>query len=294
MRIVEEFRKQFSDLAPILILAPTTRCGSTLLQRAINQRGQAIIYGENFVFLEQLPFLVNGAAEHFEGKVRAAAATLEEFLRGNKGMDASALFPDYEAYRRLLWGFFYQVAQFYRDQARSHGYSRWGLKHQITALAGFHHFLQIIPGYRSVTVFRDLIAVAKSMNTRWPENLQTEAQCFEIGRNWQNNLKYLLRLDRRRNLVLRYEDLATHKERWLALVEKHLELEVSREAFDKRVNAHSYDLVTGRVSESYSPPTDLPESKIEALLKGAQPLYGQLGYRYPQATPLRETPSLGR
>jgi hypothetical protein len=270
--------------SPILILAPTTRCGSTLLQRAINQGGDAIIYGENFILMESAPLVLAGDLSVLETKRRAADASLEVFLAGNKGMDASALFPDYGAYREMLLSFFYRISEFYRDASARHGYRRWGLKHQIANLAGFHNFVQLAPDFKSVTIFRNLVDVAKSMQTRWPENLETEAKCFEIGKRWRENLAYLLRLDRARNLVVRYEQLATGSEDILSKIEAHLGLALSREAFRKRVNAHTFDPVTGQAGETYSPPSDLPEGKLRALLQGAQPLYERIGYSAPTAT----------
>lgn len=279
--ILPGLRQQYGDPSPILILAPTTRCGSTLLQRAINQAEQAIIYGENFIFMEQAPLVLGGQLADIEPKTQAALASLDVFLKGDKGIDASALFPDYGAYRRLLLSFFYQIADFYQRESTKHGHNRWGVKHQITNLAGFHNFVQLVPGFKSVTVFRDAVDVAKSMQTRWPENLASPAQCFEIGKQWRENLRYLLHLDRSRNLVIRYETLVGSPEELIPKIESHLGVALSPEAFRKKVNAHTFDPVTGQAGETYVPPSELPRGKLRALLHGAQPLYGRLGYAAP-------------
>jgi hypothetical protein len=271
-------REEYGDPSPLLILAPTTRCGSTLLQRAINQAEQAIIYGENFIFMESAPLLLGGQFAEYETKTRAALASLDAFLKGDRGIDGSALFPDYGAYRRLLLSLFFQIADFYRRESVKHGYARWGLKHQVTHLPGFHNFVQLVPAFRSVTLFRNVVDVARSMQTRWPENLATEAQCHEIGRKWRENLAYLLRLDRGRNLVIRYEELAARPDEFIPKIESHLGLALSREAFRKKVNAHTFDPATGKAGETYRPPSELPREKLRALLQGAQPLYQRLGY----------------
>jgi hypothetical protein len=270
--------EQHGHPAPLLILAPTTRCGSTLLQRAVNGAKQAIIYGENFIFMEGAPMLLGGQLSDIDVKSRAAAASLDAFLNGDRAIDGSGLFPDYGAYRKQLLSLFYQIADFYRRESSKQGYARWGLKHQIANLAGFNNFVQMVPGFRSVTVFRDAVDVAKSMQTRWPENLATEAQCFEIGKRWRENLAYLLRLDRARNLVIRYEDLVARPDEFIPRLESHFGLALSREAFQKKVNVHTFDAATGKAGEAYRPPSDLPGEKLRALLEGAQPLYGRLGY----------------
>ena len=276
--LLQQLREKHGSPAPILILAPTTRCGSTLLQRAINGAGQAIVYGENFIFMESAPLLLGGRITDIEPKARAATATLGAFLNGDRGIDGSGLFPDYRAYRELLLSFVYRIASFYGEQSAAQGYRRWGLKHQIANLAGFHNFVQLVPDFRSVTIFRDLVDVAKSMQTRWPENLQSEAQCLAIGKSWRENLAYLLRLDRRRNLVVRYEELVADPEKFIPAIEAHLGVLLDREAFRKRVNVHTYDAESGRAGEAYRPPSALPAGKLRALLQGGQPLYGRLGY----------------
>ena len=277
--LIETLRAEHGALRPMLILAPSTRCGSTLLQRAINEAGEAIIYGENFIFMESAPMLLGGKLDEIPAKARAAQASLSAFLGGNKGIDGSGLFPDYQAYRKLLISLFYQIGDFYQQESTRHGYRRWGLKHQIANLAGFHNFVQMGPAFKSVTLFRDLVDVAKSMHTRWPENLATEQQCFEIGKRWRDNLAYLLRLDRNRNLVIRYEALVAEPDKLIPQVEAHLDVTLARDAFDKKVNAHTFDPVTGQAGEIYRPPTSLEPEKLRALLHGAQPLYERLGYR---------------
>lgn len=278
-QLLPSFFDEFGRLEPLLILAPTTRCGSTLLQRAINSAEGAIIYGENFVFLETAPLLLGGRLTDIEAKSRVAGANLDAFLAGEKDIDGSSLFPDYGAYRKLLLSLFFQIADFYRRESSKNGYVQWGLKHQVANLAGFNNFVQLVPHFRSVTIFRDAADVARSMQTRWPENLSTEAQCFEIGKRWRENLVYLFGLERSRNLVIRYEDLEARPADYIPKIESHFGLSLSEAAFQKKVNAQTFDPVTGKAGDTYRLPSDLAREKLSALVEGAQPLYGRLGYR---------------
>lgn len=277
--LVAPLRRRFPKLAPILILAPSQRCGSTLLQRAVNQAGDALIYGENFLLAESAPTLLCGDdVGQLPRKARIARSALQAFLQGDKGMDGSALFPDYVAYRRLLVGLFYQIAAFYQDQSARNGYARWGLKHQIRDLAGFRHFIEFIPDFRAVTIYRDVVPVADSMATRWPRAMATGVQCLEFGRRWQRNLDYLLSLDSERNLVLRYEDLVADPVVHVPRIESHLGVALSRSAFDKKVNTHGFDPHSGTPVERYVPPEPLDEQRRQAVVEGASPLYATLRY----------------
>jgi hypothetical protein len=278
--IVRGLQAEFARAAPLLILSPTPRCGSTLLQRAINQAEGAIVYGENTILVEHLPQIVFGNLRNFGPKTQVVDATLKAFLAGNKGMDASALFPDYAEYRRLLIGFFFRLTEFYRAQAEASGYARWGLKHQMLDAAKVKHFLALLPEWRGVALYRDVVAVARSARARWPENFRTPAQCKAFGTRWRMNLRYLRTLDAARSLLVRYEDLiGPEQESWIARIEAHLGLKLSRQAFEKKVNAHVFDLKAGKPGETYRPPVDLPGPMATALLQGAEPLYSRIGYR---------------
>jgi hypothetical protein len=278
--LIDGLRREFPDIAPVLIMAPTTRCGSTLLQRAINEAGGAIVYGENFLLVEKMPYLLLGnLATNYSAKTQAVDATLRAFLAGDKGMDASGLLPDYARYRRLLLECFYRVAAFYRDEARASGYARWGMKHQVQDLASLRYFLRLIPTFKGVTLYRDVLAVARSVRARWPENLQTAEQYRELGRLWQGNLRFLRSMRPERMLQVRYEELdGDAREACLARIEAHLGLPLSRRAFEKKVNAHRMDAASGRPADTYVPPADVAPEMARALLQGAQPLYRELGY----------------
>ncbi|MBI2311684.1 MAG: sulfotransferase [Betaproteobacteria bacterium] len=283
--LIQAVKGQHPGISPIVIMAPTPRSGSTLLQRAINQGGQAVIYGENFVLMEQLPKLVVANVGDLAKKIQITGETARRFLEGNRGLDASALFPDYLVYRRTLLAFFFQLCEFYREQAGRDGFGRWGLKHQLRDFSSFRHFVSLVPGWRGIVLYRDAVAVASSIRARWPRNLQTGAQFHQLGMRWQNNLRYLLKLEGPNILVVKYEDLVASKEEQVTRIETHLGIALAREAFAKRVNAHVFDARTGKTGETYVAPATLPEPLVRTLLQGAEPLYGQLGYCYSPARP---------
>ena len=277
-KLIDELRREFGDLSPVLIMAPTTRCGSTLVQRAINEANGAIIYGENFLLVEKMPnMLLGNLASNYSAKIQAVDATLRTFLEGDKGMDASGLLPDYARYRRLLLESFYRVVAFYRDESRASGYERWGMKHQVQDAGSLRYFLRMLPQFKAITLYRDVLAVARSVRARWPENLQNAQQYHELGRAWQANLRFLRNIRPERMLQVRYEDLdGEGREACLARIEAHLGLALSRRAFEKKVNAHRME--AGRPTELYVPPAEVPPDMARALLQGAQPLYRELGY----------------
>ena len=276
--ILHELQAQYSRLSPIIILAPTPRCGSTLLQRALNLGGQTIIYGENFLMAEFAPHYLAGDLDDIAVKARVSDKTMTDFLDGNRGMDASSLYPDYIAYRRKLLGYCFEIAELYRLESLKHGFAKWGFKHQLRDPRMFGNFTRIMSDFRAVTLYRDVVDVAKSTRARWPQNLQDARQAFAFGRRWRDNLQFLLGLTGDRNLVVRYEDMVGDRERWIPRIEAHVEAAVAPAAFERKVNVHNFSLESDRPMEGYVPPAALPEPMLRAVLHGAAPLRGQLGY----------------
>src|SRR5262245_7763501 len=120
---------QNSQSPPVFIVAPWRRCGTTLLQRALNSSGSAIIYGENFVFVEQYPFMVARVNAGLERKQARTASIRRRVLSGDYDIDASALFPDFGLYAQLMRSHFYALARYYERLTHRYGRPIWGLKH---------------------------------------------------------------------------------------------------------------------------------------------------------------------
>ena len=77
---------------PVFVVAPARRCGTTLLQRALNSSGTAIIYGENFMFLEVLPGSLPGILGNLPLKKARTREVREQVLSGNYDIASSTSF----------------------------------------------------------------------------------------------------------------------------------------------------------------------------------------------------------
>src|SRR5687768_5121961 len=179
--------------APILIVAPTRRCGTTLLQRALNSTGKALIYGENFNFVENYPAIVAGVFRQYEQKKSRTREVREQVL-GGSDIDASAMFPDYDPYGRLMREHFYRIVRYYDEQTRGCGRELWGIKHQIRRLDGFAAFLRLLPTGRYIFVYRNVFDVARSDKARFPSDYGAPQQFALLGRQWASHSEFLRRI----------------------------------------------------------------------------------------------------
>src|SRR5581483_1751762 len=144
---------------PLFVVAPARRCGTTLLQRALNSSGNAIIYGENFVFLEAYPAILAGIEDNLPLRKARTRDVRRQVLGGNLDVDASAMFPDYLGYAKLMRGHLSGIAEYYRLRSLEAGRLVWGLKHQIRQAESFAAFMHYLPTARYLFVYRNIFDV---------------------------------------------------------------------------------------------------------------------------------------
>ena len=282
--IIQDLKQRYAELNPILITAPVQRCGTTLLQRAVNAGEEAVIYGETFFTLEKHPLCIAGPATDFDNKKKITDATEEAFFDGKRDMDATALFPDFEAHCRMALETQYTLTKQFHDYSIEKGFKRWGWKHQPQELQGFRNFLLMMPQVSLVVIYRDLLDVAKSFRARWPNQLATEQQLVDFGKRWSDNLTFLLNRSEPK-LVIHYESMVENPEPVIKKLEEFLGIKLDHGQFKKKVNAHfdqqdikKQDLKKSKEGGKYKAPAKLNSKEIEPLLSQAKQLYTQLGY----------------
>lgn len=279
--LIDSFHERYADIAPIMVTAPTQRCGSTLLQRAINAGEEAVIYGENFFLVEKMPTILSQPLRGYESKVELTDNTSKAFFDGNTGMDATALFPPFVQYCETLLDQYYALMKFYAEEAKKKGRDRWGLKHQLVQFQNFHNFMVLVPNPKSIVVYRSVLDVAKSHKGRWPDQLTSLEQLTAYGKRWADNLEYLTR-EGPNKLLVKYEDLIEDKEGHIKKLEEFLEVKLSRDVFDRKVNAHfvndEVDKMNSKEEGSYVPPAELDYKEEQAILTFSRPAMQKFGY----------------
>ncbi|MEX0807295.1 MAG: sulfotransferase [Dongiaceae bacterium] len=265
---------------PIVIVGPTTRCGTSLLQRALNSTRKIVVYGENFTFMHRYPDMIHGFTRNLNAK-RSNIATSREMLRSGVDFEASALFPDYDAYIETIRQGFHGIARLYRADAKELGFDRWGLKHQIRDQRTFEIVPQLLPRARFIFIYRELIAVARSAKSRWPGDFKSEADYRRFGDNWARNIRTALDLESERFLVLRYEEFVADPDPFLARIEAFTGIDgIDRSVMTRRINANPLiDAdAKGKGPDSYREPADLSDRQGELLMVEARSLHQGLGY----------------
>jgi hypothetical protein len=253
---------------PIIVVAPWRRCGTTLVQRALNSTREALIYGENFNLLENYPIIVAGVHSNIELKTARTATVRSQVLSGNEDVDASAMFPDYAGYASLIRAHFYTMVRYYAESTSSLGRERWGIKHQIRRVNGFAAFRRMLPNARYVFVYRDIIDIARSDKARFPGEYASPQRFAELGRIWRRNEAFLRSINEPHVLHLEFREFAADPSQVIEKLQSHCGVSrVDPAVFQRRINVSSaIDRLQGdeRITH-YRRPSELTITEMNAL-----------------------------
>ena len=269
---------------PIIVVAPSRRCGTTLLQRALNSTGAAIIYGENFIFLESLPGFLASTRENWDVKVRNTSTARDRLLAGDYDFDASMLFPDYGAYARAMRENVDRLYRYYEDAALGFGYDVWGIKSQIRRLSGFVEFMRLYPKAKYIFVYRNVVEAARSEKARFGHEYKTPASWAGFAQTWSQNVVAMRARQGANFLHLEYAEMTADPPALIARLQSFCGVEgIDPAVFARKVNVTP---VLDRLNEdektsSYRPPAGLTEPEQKALLARAAETCRRFGYAVP-------------
>lgn len=253
----------------VFVSAPTSRCGTTLVQRLLNSSPEALVFGEGVgaALLELAQALERGskglarAEEHRRDLARALAG--EQFW-------CPHLMGDPRGYAQLFAESLARFVVFHAAEARANGRARWGAKLPTVPIEGLRALLAVLPGSRLVYVVRDLAAAARSAKAR--RFLVTPEDFERFGELWREGVAEIdgLRADGR-VLVLDHARLEHREPALLA----ELEAFTGARGLDPAVLEARVNTWTGSGEEGHAPdqrlePVELTEEEHASLERAAQ------------------------
>jgi len=268
-----------TDKPPIFVIGPTTRCGTSLLQRLLNSTGQIVVYGENFALLQTFPDIIRNYQREGDAKRKVIAMARDLLVKEKEDFEASSLFPDFDNYLRALIGSFRLLLRSYRDDAAALGFERWGIKHQIRNQTSFTIIPRLLPDARYVMIYRDLLPVARSAKARWPGDFRGPQDWRRFARNWADNIRTMQRLSGDAFLLLKYEEFIADPETHLQRLERFVGIEgIDRAVMTRRINDQPRFAPDGSAIADYRPPQELSEEETGLMMAECEPFYRELGY----------------
>lgn len=166
----------------LFVTAPTSRCGTTLVQRLLNSSPEALVFGEGVgaALLE----LVQGVAKRAPVLARADEhrADLARALAGEQFW-CPHLLGDPPGYVGLFVESLERFVRFHEAEARRHGRRLWGAKLPTVPVEALRTLRAVLPGARVLYIWRDLLEAARSAKARRFLELQGDFERF--GALWR-------------------------------------------------------------------------------------------------------------
>ena len=196
-----------SKLSPIVISSPTTRSGTTLLQRLLCSSDNAIVYGEvcSSDLDLYLNFFINRAMMYQFNRAKLDSS-LAAFKQGEVNDWILDLMPDLDGYLAALGNACFAGIDYCRQAALEMNRPVWGFKYPGWTPVVLNALRQMMPGFKLLYIHRDLLDCVKSEKARG--NLSSLEEFKGYCVSWTQNLEFVLGLKDQQNVLLvNYADL---------------------------------------------------------------------------------------
>ena len=257
---------QYLAAAPVIVTSPTTRCGTTLVQRLLCASDNGFIYGEEIgaqfrtlagLFAVQIRACdANGAAMD-DAFALALAGGLKDWRPG--------LTPPSQVVLNAWTQAFYQLPTTLAAFGKGVGRPIWGFKWPGCPADTARTFMTLMPRTKVVYVLRNVVDALKSAKARLfvLDAEGAAAFCAEWARNVTG---FMAMADDPRVMLLRYEDLIEDREAGLAALAAFTGVEgMRRSEFDLKVNTFEGNEDGGHSPTGYIAPQPLTDEDWTAL-----------------------------
>ena len=258
---------------PFMIIAPTARCGTTLLQRLVSSAKGTIIYGENKDIFETYPTTIYSAAYKVLEK-EGYQDRLTRFLAGSQFWSPDII-PETEQYLDISIGNFFNLLKHYKTFSKQQKRSFWGLKHPSSVNLPILQML--LPNAKFIFLCRNLLDIAKSYKSKqW---LKTDQQVTTLALNWSENVNNVMLKKADNVLFLKYETLLAESDQSVQAIESFLGIsDINLSIMDTKVNTFQGSNALGFSSTEYIAPQMLTPQEQRLLVEHAGDTLKKLGY----------------
>ncbi len=272
---------RYLELAPVIVTAPSSRCGTTLVQRLLTASANGFVYGEEVGHqIRTVTIWLVGLLRRFhetgplgdQDFARALAGTLTDW---RPGLTAPA-----EVMRAGWVETYYQLPKALADYSRQVGRPVWGFKLPGLDRDTLKALLSLMPRARVIYLVRNLADVLKSAKGR--RFVASEDDVARFCADWARNLRESIDLaDDPRVLFVRYEDLVALPQASLPLLEQFTGAQgLDARTFELKLNTFEGEEADGHSPTQYIAPVELTPPEQNILMAKAGPVLTQL-YPHP-------------
>lgn len=268
-----EVANRYSEIAPIVVTSPATRCGTTLVQRLLSASDNGFVYGEEVGY--QIRTVITwfaGLVRQYEQSGERMDKEFAQALTGKLRDWRPGLTAPTTVMQRAWVEIFYQLPLTLSDYSRSIGRPAWGYKVPGLTRDMLRVTLSMMPRAKVIYVFRNLYDVLKSAKAR--KFVTSDKSVTQFCADWANNMREVSGLAQdERVLFLKYEDLVENRDECVHLLEaftgaSHLDPHV----FDLKINTFAGEEAAGHSPDQYIRPAHLTARDRAAVASQGGPV----------------------
>ncbi|QDG75701.1 sulfotransferase domain-containing protein [Labrenzia sp. PHM005] len=200
---------------PIYVGAPTTRCGTTLIQRLISSADNGICYGEFTARrLLALSIFTKTQLQTIEEQMQGQKYDWDKVKSGDVQFWMAALEPPVEYSKGALLSCIEAFCESYQNSAKSIKRDIWATKSPRVSIDNLLVMQSLIPNLNCIYVYRNIVDVVKSQKARgWVKN---KRDLILSCKEWVANTQAFLPLTKPENAartprlhLVKYEDFVS-------------------------------------------------------------------------------------
>jgi len=272
-----------TGIAPIILTSPTTRCGTTLLQRLFLSSDNAICYGEDIgTNLNMLTTILMSQLKTVPPFKDDLNAQREAILAGNTDNWTPNVMPDIDGYLNRWIEIYYSLPRFLQDYSASIDRPVWLYKYPGIESDNIGAMRSLFPESKVLFIFRHLEAALKSAKARQFVSTLDEVAAYCM--QWRTNMLEISDRSADENIIfIKYEDMIEQPEAHIAMLEAFTGATgINPAVFGTKVNTFAGVEAEGRSNSQYIDPQALNDEELELMERIAGPALAQL---YPSAEP---------
>lgn len=282
-----------SGLTPIVLTSPTTRCGTTLLQRLFLSSQNAICYGEDIgVDFNLLTAVLMSKLTTISSLKDGLNEQRETILAGDTDNWTPNVLPDADGYLNRWIEIYYSMPRFLQDYSASIDRPVWLYKYPGIEGETIGAMRSLFPESKVLFVYRHLEATLASAKAR--QFVTTPEEFARYCLQWRDNMLAIAERSADENILfLKYEDLVAQPDQHIAMLEAFTGATgINKAVFGTKVNTFAGDEAAGRSDSQYIGPETLTDEERELMERVAGPAIAQLYPESRTAAPVEEEPIL--
>ena len=274
--------EEFRDLAPVIVTSPTTRCGTTLVQRLLNASQDSMVYGEEIGL--QIGVLTDwfvGILEQLESVGAATDADFDNALH-NRTVDwRPGLLPPSDVLLKAWTSTYFQIPSHLSTFGESIGRPIWGFKKPGFTLSMLKAFRALMPGAKVVYLVRNPLHALASAKARL--FVRTHEDVVRFAQDWATNVsEVLVDYSGPHLLLMSYERLESDLDGAIERIAGFTgAVGIDPEVARAKVNTFLGDVKDGHTPTQYIAPARLTSNEIRTVELIAGPVMSAVYSREP-------------